>query len=197
MAAPAALLAAASLTVAVSPLPAAPGGQVHVTVSGLHASSALVVVHGGIARRGRWYRWVPLAAQGRDSWSAVLRTPGFLGVYPLRIRVGRAMRETSASVLVLPAGFSRQPGFETPTQVAQWWAWIAPPGIVLKSVSTWTSGFYTHRDPTLNRLLRVRFRLLADWPARHLRRGTHTLYLSVARLRPGGAWRLLETVAAP
>jgi hypothetical protein len=189
--------AAAALTVAVSPAPAAPGGLVHVDVHGLAAPSALVVVHGGIARRGRWFRWVPLASRGTGRWTATLRTPGFLGVYPLRLRVGHAVRPTNAVVRVLPHGFMRQPGFDTPQQVAQWWAWIAPPGVVLKSVSTWRAGFYTHRDPTLNRLLRVRFRLLGDWRTQHLRRGEHVLYLSVARLRPGAPWRLVETVAAP
>jgi hypothetical protein len=81
--------------------------------------------------------------------------------------------------------------------VAQWWAWSAPPGIVLTAVRTWKAGFFTHRDPILNRLLAVRFKLLADWPAERLKRGDHTLYLNAARAAVGAPWRLLETVSAP
>ena len=68
---------------------------------------------------------------------------------------------------------------------------------MLQAVTTWRAGYYTHRDPSLNRLLRVRLMLFGDWPAQRLRRGVHTLYLSVARLRLGGPWRLLEVVRAP
>ena len=69
--------------------------------------------------------------------------------------------------------------------------------IVDGRVTTWTTGFYTHRDPELNRLLRVRFTLQGDWPAQHLRKGTHVLFFSVARLKPTSGWRLLETTTAP
>jgi hypothetical protein len=104
---------------------------------------------------------------------------------------------TRETLEIVPPRFASQPGFDTPTQVAQWWAWLIPGGAAVKSIGTWRAGFYTHRDPTLNRLLRVTVQLFGDWPARHLRRGTNTLYLSVARLRPGAPWRLLEVVRAP
>jgi hypothetical protein len=189
--------AAAALTVALSSPTANPDAQVRVTVSGLHARTALIVLHGGIARRGKWFHWVPLRRMGADAWTAVLKTPGIYGEYPVLIRADGAVRETGEAVGVVPQGFASQPAFKTPAEVAQWWAWLVPSGVAVKTVNTWQSGFYSHRDPTLNRLLRVSFSLLGDWQARHLRRGSHTLYLSVARARPGAPWRLLETVPSP
>jgi hypothetical protein len=140
---------------------------------------------------------VPLRDSGGGSWFTVLRAPGFLGVYPVVVRAGGATRETGAVVAVLPRKWTAQPAFEKPEQVAQWWTRQAPPGANLTSVSTWRSGFFTHRDPALNRLLRVRFTLLGDWRAMRLRKGPHELFFSVARLKPAGAWRLLETTEAP
>jgi hypothetical protein len=196
------MLAAPTLAViAVSALlsPASPtrGGVVHVRINGLKATSALVVLHGGIASRGRWFQWVPLRSSGGASWWTTLRAPGLFGMYPVRVRVGGVTRDTNAVVQMVPRGFSRQPGFDTPNQVAQWWAWSAPPGIVVTSTRTWTTGYFTHRDPTLNTLLQVRFKLLGDWQAQNLRRGAHTLYLNIARTAVGAPWRLLETVSAP
>jgi hypothetical protein len=189
--------AAAALTVALSSPTANPDAQIRVTVTGLHAHAALVVLHGGIARRGKWFHWVPLQRAGADAWSAVLKTPGIYGEYPVLVRADGAVRQTGQTVAVVPRGFASQPAFVTPAQVAQWWAWLVPSGVAVKTVSTWQSGFYSHRDPALNRLLRVSFSLLGDWQARHLRRGSHTLYLSVARARLGAPWRLLETVPSP
>ncbi len=79
----------------------------------------------------------------------------------------------------------------------EWWRRQAPAGAELTSVSTWGAGFFTHRDPSLNRLLRVRFTLLGDWKARHLARGTYTRFFSVARTTVRGQWRLLQVVEAP
>jgi len=193
----AALAAAVGMSVYVSPAAVHPDAQVHVYVSDLNAPSALVVLHGGIARRGKWFQWVPLQPDGGGRWSAILQTPGLLGIYPVRVRVGRVVHPTTATVEVVPPRFTAQPGFSTPAQVAQWWAFVAKPGVMIKSVTTWRSGFYTHRDPTYNRLLRVEFQLLGNWPQMHLRRGPHVLYLSVARRLTSGPWRLLEVVTAP
>lgn len=186
-----------ALTVSLSPAVAHPDSQVRIQVAGLHAGSALVVLHGGIASRGKWFRWVPLQRSGPDSWHAVLKAPGLYGVYPVRLRSASTMLTTAATLEILPPGYAREPGFDAPAQVAQWWAWVAQPGVVVKSITTWRSGFYTHRDPSLNRLLRVQFALLGNWPSMHLRRGSHVLYLSIARTRAGLPWRLLQTVAAP
>ncbi len=194
---PALAAAVATLAVSLSPAVAHPNGQTRIEVKGLHASSALVVLDGGIATRGKWFQWVPLRHADADTWSTTLKTPGLYGIYPVRLRVGPAVMPTDAALAIVPPGFAQEPGFDTPEQVAQWWAWIAQPGVVLKSVTTWRTGFYTHRNPALNRLLRVQFNLLGDWPSLHLRRGTHVLYLSVARQRTAAPWRLLQTVAAP
>jgi hypothetical protein len=82
-------------------------------------------------------------------------------------------------------------------QVAQWWTRIAPAGGTLIGVSTWHAGFYTHREADLNRLLRVRFTLERPWPQLHSKAGPQEIFLSIARLRSGGLWRLLETATAP
>ena len=166
-------------------------------MTGLNARAALVVLHGGIARQGRWFGWVPLRSDGSGRWGALLQTPGLFGVYPVRVRVGNVVHLTAATVEVVPRGFSARPGFATPVQVAQWWAWIAKPGIVIRSVAPWHTGFYTHRDPEYNRLLRVQFQLLGNWPQQHLRAGAHVIYLSVARRATSSPWRLVETVTAP
>jgi hypothetical protein len=87
--------------------------------------------------------------------------------------------------------------FTEPEQVAQWWARNAPSGAVLRSVSTWRTGFYTHRDDRFNRLLSVGYRLLGPWKQMRLPAGSGQIFLSVARLRESGGWRLLEAVRAP
>jgi hypothetical protein len=194
---PTAAALAGALTVALSSSTAQLDAEVRVDVSGIHARSALVVLHGGISRQGRWFHWVPLARNANGTWSALLKTPGFYGVYPLRVREDGSVRETTAVLSIVPPGFGGQPGFDTPTQVAQWWAFVARPGVVIRNVSLWRSGFYTHRDPTLNELIRVEFTLLADWPALHLRHGANVVYLSIARTRPAGPWRLLQLVRSP
>jgi hypothetical protein len=191
------LVAAAALHAGVTPSAAKRDGQVRIDVSGLPAASASVHLEGGIASGGRWFGWVALRDRGGGSWWTVLRAPGFLGAYPVVVRAGGVSRPTNAVVAVLPRGFTSQPVFRRPEQVAQWWTRIAPPGAELTSVATWHEGFFTHRNPTLNRLLRVRFRLLGDWPRMRLKRGPREIFLSVARLRADGGWRLLETVSAP
>jgi hypothetical protein len=189
--------AAVALAVTVSSPTVHPTAQVRVDVSGLHARSALVVLHGGIARRGRWFHWVPLRSLGAGRWTAVLQTPGLYGTYPVLVRVDGVVRQTGQTVQVVPARFARRPGFETPQQVARWWAWISEAGVSITSMRTWAAGFYTHRDPTLNRLLQIRFKLLGDSSGLHLRHGGQTLYLSVGRAHVGEPWRLLEVVRSP
>jgi hypothetical protein len=196
------MLSAATFTVIavsalVSPASPARGGQVLVKVDGLEAPSALVVLHGGVASGGRWFQWVPLRSSSSTSWWTILRAPGLMGMYPVLVQARGVTRDTNAVVQIVPPGFARQPGFDTADQVAQWWAWSAPPGIVLTSIQTWRAGYFTHRDPTLNTLLQVRFNLLSDWRAQKLKRGAHTLYLNIARRTVGSPWRLLETVSAP
>lgn len=192
-----ALLAAATLSVTVAPASPVRDGQTRISVQGLSASAASVHLEGGIASGGKWFGWVALRDAGSGSWWTVLRAPGYLGVYPIVVRAGGVAHPAGAVVAVLPRGFTAQPVVPRPEQVPLWWTRQAPSGAKLLSVTTWRSGFFTHRDPALNRLLRVRFMLLGDWRAKHLARGTHTLYFSVARLKPDGQWRLLETVAAP
>jgi hypothetical protein len=193
----AAVLAASALSAAVSPSLAAPDGQIRVTVSGLDAPAASIVVHGGIASQGKMFGWVPLRSAAGGTWWTVLRAPGFYGVYPIHVRARGVLHQTTATVAVLPRGYGAQPGFDKPEQVAEWWTRQAPAGAEIRSVATWTAGFFAHRDQTLNRLLRVRFTLLGDWKAKHLAAGTYTRWFSVARPRVGGPWRLLEIVAAP
>jgi hypothetical protein len=192
-----AILASAVISAVANPVVAARDGQVRLSVYGLRAPAASVHLNGGIASGGRWFGWVSLRDDGGGTWSTTLRAPGYLGVYPVFVRTGGVTRPTDEVVSVLPRHSEKQPGFDTPEQVARWWARQAPSGASVESVTTWRSGFFTHRDPGLNRLLRVRFSLHGEWPAKHLGQGAHELFLSVARLRPDGRWRLLETASAP
>jgi hypothetical protein len=191
------LATAAALHAGATPSVAARDGQVRISVSGLPAAAASAHLRGGIASGGRWFGWVALRDAGGGSWWTILRAPGYLGVYPIEVRSGGVLHSTDGVVQVLPRGFAAQPSFELPTQVAEWWTRIAPPGADLKGVATWHTGFFTHRDPALNLLLRVRFNLLGDWRRLHLKRGPGEIFLSIARLRPDGRWRLLEAVRAP
>jgi hypothetical protein len=195
-AAAAALLAGANVHATVAPSSATRDGQVRVAVTGISAPAVSVRLAGGIASGGKWFNWVALRPNGPGSWWTVLRAPGYLGVYPVEIRSGGVRQATDAVVEILPRGFVGKPGFDTPEHVAEWWTRISPAGATLARVSTWHTGFFTHRDPDLNRLLRVRFTLLRPWPQLHLKAGTQAIFLSVARLRPGGLWRLLETTHA-
>jgi hypothetical protein len=189
---------ASGLHATVAPVNATRDGQVRIAVTGAPGAAAQVRVVGGIASGGRWFGWVALQAQGHGAWSTVLRAPGYLGVYPLELRLrGGSAVELDGTVRILPKGFFSRPVFEKAEQVAQWWTRIAPPGAVLQSVSTWGTGFYTHRDDRFNRLLSVHFRLLGAWRAAHLSAGPGHVFLSIARVRLDGGWRLLQVVSAP
>jgi hypothetical protein len=197
----AALISAVSLGglhAAVMPVDATRDGQVRVVVTGAPAPAAQGRIVGGIASGGRWFGWVALQPAGPGRWTTVLRAPGYLGVYPIafRARGGEAV-EVEAAIRILPRGFFSRPVFTEPEQVAQWWARNAPSGAVLRSVSTWRTGFYTHRDDRFNRLLSVGYRLLGPWKQMRLPAGSGQIFLSVARLRESGGWRLLEAVRAP
>lgn len=178
----AALLAA--LAIGVSPQIPHRDGLVHVRVDGLGGKAAQVKIAGGLASGGRWFDWVPLHGN-----RALLRAPGFLGVYPVQVRLGRTVSEAGTLVKILPPGFERQPAFFTPREVVDWWAKRLPEGSSVRSAETWHSGFFTHRDPRFNLLLRASVELGGY--------GVRTYYLSMARLRPNGPWRLLETTTAP
>jgi hypothetical protein len=170
---------------------------VRVSVTGLNASAASVRLRGGIAGGGKWFSWVSLRDNGGGSWFTVLRAPGYLGVYPVEVRAAGRTYQTAATVSILPRGFGARPAFPQPEAAAEWWARLAPAGAILRNVATWRAGFFTHRDERLNRLLVVRYRLLGPWARFRLPRGDGRIFLSIARLRDGGRWRLLEVVRAP
>ena len=178
----AALLAA--VAVGVSPQIPHRDGLVHVRVAGLAGKPAQVQLAGGLASGGRWFDWVPLHGD-----RALLRAPGFLGVYPVQVRLGGKVNETNTFVKILPRGFERQPAFFTPREVVDWWASRLPQGSSVRSAETWHSGFFTHRDPRFNLLVRARVQLAGY--------GLRAFFVSMARLRPNGPWRFLETTTAP
>lgn len=191
------LAAVAALSIAVSPALAARDSLIHVHVAGLDAPAADVVVHGGVASGGKMFGLVPLRDLGGGNWTAVLRAPGFLGVYPIRVRAGGVYRESGALVKVLPRSFAHEPGVGKPAQVVEWWRRQAPAGATVTSVTEWHAGFFFHRDQRYNRLLRVRFTLLGAWPQFHLARGTYLRWFNVARTTLTADWRLLQVVTAP
>jgi hypothetical protein len=187
-----AALAAGSLEAAVTPTVASRDGMVQISVTGLHAQAAQVRILGGVASQGKWFGWVQLIPNGPETWRTVLRAPGFLGVYPVQVRVRGQITDTRAVVKILPRGFADQPAFFAPGEVAAWWARTVaqPRPTAIVSTTTWNQGFFTHRDPELNLLLKVAVKVPARTTAK-------TVYLSMARLRPTGPWRLLETVRSP
>lgn len=178
----AALLAA--LSVGLSPQIPHRDGLIRAHVDGLQGKQAQIRIAGGLASGGRWFSWVPL--QGDH---ALLRAPGFLGVYPVQVRLGHTITEGNTFVKIVPRGFERQPAFFTPREVVDWWANRLPEGSEVRSTETWHTGFFTHRDPRYNLLVRARVEL-ADY-------GVRTFFVSMARLRPDGPWRFLETTTAP
>lgn len=190
-------IAGGGVHVTVSTPSAVRDGMVRVTVTGLAAPAASVRIEGGLASGGRWFGWVPLLPSGRNGWWTVLRAPGFRGVYPLEVRAAGRVIPSDTTVRIVPGDFVTRRSFASPELVAEWWAEHAPHGAKVESVATWQSGFFTHRDPALNRLLAVRVRTFGRWSAEHLKAGVSTVYLSVARLTASGGWRLLERVSAP
>jgi hypothetical protein len=189
--------AIAALHIAVSPAVAAPGGQFHVTVTGLPAPAAAVVVHGGVASQGKMFGLVALRSQGPAAWFTILRAPGLLGVYPIRVRTGGVYHETDAVVSVLPKGFSAALHAATPEDVVQRWREAAPNGVTIARTSTWRAGFYFHRDQRYNRLLRVEFTLLGNWPRYRLAEGTSVRWFNVVRTTQTAPWRLAQIITAP
>jgi hypothetical protein len=185
----AALMLATGAQATVSPVVGKRDGLVYVTVTDVPARAVQVRIAGGVASLGKWFGWVPLVQTGPASWRSVLRAPGFLGVYPLQVRTQSKTVEAGPVVRILPRGFAKQPAFFTPADVADWWARTSNQGRLV-SASEWHSGFFTHRDPRFNRLVRA----TVERPGHP---GTETMYVSVARVRAGGPWRLLEAVHAP
>lgn len=192
-----AALAGGTAHAVVAPSSQQPDGQVRVEVTGVRAPAASVHIVGGLASGGRWFSWVALRPDGPGAWWTILRAPGFYGVYPVSVRAGGRVVRTDGLVQILPGGFARRPAFATPQQVAEWWARVVPPGATLRSVQTWHSGFFTHRDATLNRLLRVTADLHGPWRPLRPHGGAVTVFLSIARLTTAGGWRLLETTTSP
>ncbi len=173
--------------VTVTPQNAARDGMVRISVHGVAAQTVDARLEGGVASGGRWFSWVRLLPAGPGSWYSILRAPGYLGVFPVQLRAGGRVVATTASVRILPPGFARRPGFWQPESVARWW--VGTRHVRLESVSTWRSGYFTHRDPMLNRLLRVGYAPSGRDPA--------VVYLSIARLTLDTPWRLLQAVGAP
>ncbi|HWX09954.1 MAG TPA: hypothetical protein VNY33_08245 [Gaiellaceae bacterium] len=184
------VLASSAQTAAVSPAIASRDGLLYVQLTQLAAPAVSVRIEGGLASGGRWFGWVALKQTGPSSWRSKLRAPGFLGVYPLQIRTGHGTIDAGPLVRILPRGYAAQPGFFTTAEVADWWAATDRRGGHLVSASTWHTGFFTHRDPRFNLLVRVRVRPAGSSFMR-------TWFLSVARVRENGPWRLLEAVQAP
>jgi hypothetical protein len=191
------LALAAALVLSVSPAQPARDGLVHVHVTGLNAPAADVVIHGGIASGGKMFGLVPLRDLGGGSWTAVLRAPGFPGVYPVRVRTQGVYRETGTVVAILPRGFATGPEGATPAGAVEAWREAAPGGATLQSATTWKRGFYFRRDQRFNRLLRVSFVLLRDWPRYSLKAGRYSRWFDVMRTSPTGTWRFAGFVAAP
>ena len=188
--------ALATLSIAITPVLPAPDGQFRVTVDGLPAPAASIVVHGG-ASGGKMFRLVPLRPAGPGAWWTILRAPGLVGVYPIRVRAGGVYHETSTVVRIVPRGLARAPRGTTPAAVVQRWRLAAPNGVTIRSASTWRAGFYYHRDQRYNRLLRVEFTLIGDWPRYGLAEGTYVRWFNIVRTAQFEPWRLAEIIRAP
>jgi hypothetical protein len=191
------LAALAALVIAVSPVQPARDGLLHVHVSGLRAPAADVVIHGGVASEGKEFGLVPLRALGGGNWTTVLRAPGLTGVYPVRVRAFGRYRETGTVVSILPKNYGSQPAAANAGDVVEMWREASPGGVTIQSQSTWKAGFYYHRDQRYNRLFRVRFVLLQDWPRYHLKAGTYLRWFDVVRTSLTAKWRLAGIVTAP
>lgn len=192
-----AAVAAAVLQIAVSPVFATQDGQIRVSVHGLDAPAADVVVHGGIASQGKMFGLVPLVDRGHGSWFTILRAPGFYGVYPIRVRARGVYHEANAVVAILPRRFRSSLAGATPDAVVEKWREAAPNGVTIAQQSIWRKGFYYHRDQRYNRLIRVKFTLLSDWPRYHLKQGTGIKWFDVVRTSPTAEWHLVQVVDAP
>jgi hypothetical protein len=188
---------AAALTISIVPAHPAPDGMLRVTVAGLDAPAADVVVHGGIASQGKLFGLVPLLSLGAGRWWTNLRAPGFPGVYPIRVRTHGVYEETGTVVAILPHGFASAVSGSSPGDVVQSFRLAAPDGATIDHMSTWRSGFYYHRDQRYNRLLRVRFTLLGTWPRYHLKAGTYLEWFDVVRTSEQSPWRLAGLVDVP
>jgi hypothetical protein len=193
----AAVVAAATIHASVSPGAPARDGIVRVVFEGLPAPAADVIIDGGIASGGKMFGLVPLRDAGRGTWWTALRAPGFLGVYPIRVRAQGRYWGTDGLVKVLPRRFAAEPGVPTPKLVVEWWRRQSPGGADITSVTEWRAGFYYHLDQRYNRLLRVRFTLLAPWREYDLAKGTYTRWFDVARTNLTADWRLVQVVDAP
>jgi hypothetical protein len=179
-------LAAVFLQITIAPSVPAPDGQFKVTVTGLRAPAASVVVHGGVASRGRMFGLVPLRRSAPGSWWTVLRAPGFYGAYPIRVRAGGEYTESGTVLAVLPRGFNQAPSGLTTHEAIR--AWAEANGATVSAMQTWRAGFYYHRDQRYNRLVRASYTSAGT---------SHVGWFNLVRTAQFNRWRVAELVAAP
>lgn len=118
-------------------------------------------------------------------------------MYPIRVRAQGVYRETPTVVAVLPRGFAASLAAATPADLVEKWREAAPNGVTNMGSSTWRQGFYYHRDQRYNRLVRIEYTLLSDWPRYHLEEGTRTTWFDLVRTSLTAKWHLVQVVDAP
>jgi hypothetical protein len=168
--------------------------QPTIVVSGVRVPSLQVLLLGASDLLG--HPWGSRSLRlVNGSWVGELPMPGFLGVYPvyLRVRAGAPRFGSSHWLLrVLDPGTGSRPSFRDPADVARWWV-RAVRRRDLVAMKAWPRPGFDHRDPRLHRLFVVAYAPEGDRNVLD-RLG---IFITAYRSDYHGAWRLLEATAQP
>jgi hypothetical protein len=165
-----------------------------IVVSGVRVPSLQVLLFGASDLLGHSWGWQSLRlVNGR--WVGELPMPGFLGVYPVYLRVrsgGERFGSPHWILRVLDPGTGRRPSFQNPFDVARWWV-RAVRHRRLVAVKAWPRPAFDHRDPRLHRLFIVAYAPYGDGNVLD-RLG---MFITAYRHDDHSPWRLLEATAEP
>jgi hypothetical protein len=169
--------------------------RITATVRGVPGNGAIwIELAGATDARARAQRRV-LLRPGAAGWRGVLAVPVLVGVYPVVVlRGGRRYVRDEWLVRVLPsaAAVARRT-FATPAAAARDWVAHLPAHQVLVATRSWRKTALDRRDRRLNAMLVVAYAPRGSRGADD-RRG---IFLTMARDRVGGRWRILQASIAP
>jgi len=182
---------------------AAPRLRLEPPVIGLRHATTVVLtgVRGGVPKveladttdlPGMRPEWLPMWKAGA-SWRATLAAPPFLGVYPVRIRIGRTIIGSPVWLLrVFRRDTCMRRSFASPTEVPVWWIRRVAHATPV-AVRPWRLSTHDRRDPRLHRKFVVAYN-----PAGHRAVGDRLgTFITAVRDGYGGRWCLLQESVYP
>lgn len=184
-----------------------PGDQMQIELGPAARGHIAVVVHGipgtgpvwlhlagGTNAKGEAHRWARLRSSP-TGWRGVVPVPVLVGVYPVVVRRDHRRYTRAAWIVrVFPrAAAATGRTFADPRAAAEAWVAHLPGSQVLVAERSWKATALDRRDRRLNAMLVIAYAPRGS-TGQDNRRG---IFLTLARDRVGGRWRVLQASVAP